>query len=225
MSKRFVAAVFVSASLLVAGCDDDDPTGSRVLAEIRAANAAASPPSIDVLADVPPVVLLGDIAFNSASEDCERVPQGDLVFTVRAHGGTSDLATTTQTLAGETRYTLLFLPNNAVHFLVDDAEEPPANVARLRFINAAGVSVDIYVTESNASLFATTPRVAGLSSTAPTAWVDVPTSNNRVRFTPNTFERVLLDIPSFDFGDRIVTLVLTRNAAGALTFLTIEPCS
>ncbi|HJU90245.1 MAG TPA: DUF4397 domain-containing protein [Gemmatimonadaceae bacterium] len=224
MPRRLVATLLASASLLLAACDDDDPTSSRVLAEIRGANASAATPTIDVLADVPPVVILGDIAFNSSSGDCARVPQGDLVFTVRAHGGTADLATTTQTLVGETRYTLLFLPNNAVHFLLDDAENPAANVARLRFINAAGVNVDVYVTEPNASLFATTPRAAALTAT-PTTWIDVPTSNNHIRFTPNTSERVLLDIPSFDFGDRIVTVVLTRTAAGALSHLAVEPCS
>jgi hypothetical protein len=224
MSKRCVA-VMLAASLLVAACDDDDPTGLSDRALIRGVNAAASTPSMDIFADVPPVVLLGDIAFNSASEDCEAVPEGDLALEVRATGGSNALASLTHAFVAGTSHQLVFFPNLTARLIEDDAEEPPDDVARLRFINATGTTFDVYASPPGTDAWAPQATLSNVINASASAFIDVPIENNRIRITPNTLERLLLDIPALDIpSDRILTVVITRNAAGAYGFTTTEPC-
>jgi hypothetical protein len=194
MSKRCVA-VMLAASLLVAACDDDDPTGLSDRALIRGVNAAASTPSMD------------------------------LALEVRATGGSNALASLTHAFVAGTSHQLVFFPNLTARLIEDDAEEPPDDVARLRFINATGTTFDVYASPPGTDAWAPQATLSNVINASASAFIDVPIENNRIRITPNTLERLLLDIPALDIpSDRILTVVITRNAAGTYGFTTTEPC-
>ena len=219
MSKRFVAAAFVAASALLLACDDN-PTGPSDRARLRAVNAAPATPSIDLFADVPPVPLIEDIAFNTTSE-CQQVPEGDLALEVRASGGSTALASVTQSMVAGTSYQDIFLPGQNITVISGDTTPPANGAARLHVINATETAVDVYATPPGDTTWAPAPTLDSVTTTTAV----IPLTSNHLRLTPHTLERVLLDIPALDIPEeRILTVVFTRSAAGVYGFTTAESC-
>lgn len=222
MTKRGFYALLLPLALAAGACDDEDTTGIESQAQVRVVHASANAPNVDVLVNND-VVLTG-VPYTQFS-DYLAIDAGAQRFRVRATGTTTTVIDVTPTLNANASYTVLAIgPVSAIEplLLQDDRTAPSAGNAKVRIVHAAPAagSVDIYVTDPNASLATATATLSNVGFRAASGYLTVPAGTYRVRVTPaGDRNTVALDIPAVTLtSGQIVTAVAAENAGGGAPF-------
>ena len=226
MRFRLATLLLSGSALVLAACDDDDddgPTQPTQTAQIRVVNASGA--SVDVLSGTTSVTTA--LAANTGSTSCFTVPAGSsTTLAFRAAGGTTNLATVTQTLTANQRYTLVLTGTGATStatLLADATTDPTTGNNAIRFVNATATAGDVHVTTPTGTL-GTATAAALAAGAATTTFITVPTANTRVRLfnagTTTGTPRVDFTLPTLT-GNRVATVVLANP--GTATFV-VTPC-
>lgn len=231
MAGRRMLAIALAVALLIAcGGGDDDDKG-RGTAQLRLINATADVNAIDLTVD-------GESSdearpFTAVARDgqSEFVNLGSDTYTLRGKraGEAATLALNASTLEAGKHYTALVYGRDGdyrAYAAVEDQVEPTPGKAMLRVFNAApdAGSVDVYLTEGNASLDNATPTVAGADAARLSSYSPLDRGTWRLRITGRGDPRDLrLDVAAFELADKArTTLVLQPGVGGVLVHALIS---
>ncbi len=153
-----------------------------------------------------------------------NVDKGSVTLNLKATGSGGVVATSTQTIDTDKRYTLAAYVSGGTlktTFLSDDEGAPSANAAKFRVLNASATeagNVDVYLTVGTcaalpSSAAPTAAAVSGLST-----YNEVSVATYRVCVTAAGDKTDLrLDVASISLANQqVATLVLTRSIGGVL---------
>lgn len=219
-TRRLALLATLSSGLWLAACGGNSDGGGS--ATVRALNLTADIPSIDLYtSDTKQFSALATDALSSNI----TLDANTYTLNVKRAGDGSTLRTGSYALAKNQHYTAVIwgretalnlstLPEDEDTSAIDSAN------ARLRFFNATTDtgSVDIYLTESTASLGDSLATQSALTSGTLGGFRDVTAKTYRLRVTgagdPNDLR---LDVPSVVLASKTYnTLVLTAGASGVL---------
>ena len=241
MTTRPIAiATALAALCLTSACGDDDDgplgnIGTQQFATVRVVNLAPETASLALFAGTSSVV--SDVGFGTTGS-CVQVPIGRSL-SARATGSSTQLASiSTPGLSRDARYTVIVHGSgtSTQMTLLSDADTPTPAVGSqaVRFFNATGSAIDIFVTEPDAAL-GPTPDVANLAAgqatTGASAFTTLPVNSTFVRAfdVGSTLEpRVEFTInPGSLSSARTGTVVLSEETliGGANATLVVTPCS
>jgi hypothetical protein len=190
-SMTKLLAAWLTAAVLLAGCDNDDdvaqPPVSTTPAKLRVIHASADAPNVNVLAGTS--TLVSNLAFKAASPFQDVAPG---VATVRVNG---ILPGSTPTVIGPVNlplesniaYSVLAIGDVAAiaPLVIPETITPvPAGSARARVVHAAADApqVDVYVTAPTA-LLAQSVHLARLAFGEQSGQATVPAGDYRIRVT------------------------------------------
>lgn len=198
------------------GCMSDAPTGQGPSAHIRVVQAVPNAPAVDLVVDDAPPVVSG-LNFRSAT-GFVRIEAG----TRRIRLTSSAPATTVldESVFFEFPRALTVIATGMVGgvegvIAPDTAPVPlPGDIA-LRVIQASpsAGTVDVYVTDENASLTTAVPVLSNLVFRGNSAYFTFPTGRYRVRLTTAGTKNVVYDLTQV-YVERSMRTVVTFDATG-----------
>jgi len=229
MRARLIAAILLSSAVGLAGCSSDNVLGLGVAggdgngtgtATVRVANATDA--SIDVARGNGAVGAGNASLIFGAASACIATDAASPDVVVRAAGSLASLASlTTPLLAGRSYTVVAYTDALTATQLVSVANDftPASGQAGLVVVNTTlGVSYDVFVTTSGASLAGATPAVANVGPGLASAFVNVDaTSPQQVRIAQSGTVVADLDLGRVAFvSGRNTTLVIAQPVGQSL---------
>jgi Domain of unknown function (DUF4397) len=224
---RWLAAACATIVLAACGGSDDDDGGN---ASMRVINATADVEQIDLTTEGldDDNDNSGETAFATAvaldgQTDYASIGDGNWRVRMKRAGNSSSLALGSAAIGGGERYTLFAYGREGDYRLyaaLDDEDEPSSGKSKVRVFNAAADagSVDVYLTESNASLDDTLATASNVAGATLGFYNTVDRGTYRLRVTAgNDKDDVRLDVEGLELADLSrVTIVLQPGPGGVL---------
>jgi Domain of unknown function (DUF4397) len=225
-ARFFVAAC---AIVLVSACggssDDDSGNGS-----LRVVNATADVDSIDLTIegldddnDDDGETRFAEAVARDGQSEYAPIGDGNWRVRLKRAGASSSLALNSAAIDNDERYTLFAYGREGDYRVVaalDDEDEPSAGKSKVRVFNAAADagSVDVYLTETNASLDDTIPTASNVAGATLGFYSEIDRGTYRLRVTAlNDKDDVRLDVEGLALDDLSrVTIVLQPGPGGVL---------
>lgn len=212
------AAVCVLPLLHACGGNADDEESFS--GAVRLVNATDGSVAFDLYADDDKIT--NSVAVDTAS-GYTKLDEDSYAFKLKAAGSSTTSLSTTQSIREDLRNTLLAYTTRQTlkaTWLDDEEDEPSSGSAKLRVFNASteAGTVDVYVTDSNASLDDSAATTSALAGEKLSAYSELSSGSYRVRVIGSGDTADLrLDIPAITLTDQqIATLVLTSTPGGVL---------
>jgi hypothetical protein len=224
---RWLAAACATIVLAACGGSDNDDGGN---ASMRVINATADVAQIDLTTEGldDDNDNSGETAFATAvaldgQTDYASIGDGNWRVRMKRAGNSSSLALGSAAIGGGERYTLFAHGREGDYRLyaaLDDEDEPSSGKSKVRVFNAAADagSVDVYLTESNASLDDTLATASNVAGATLGFYNTVDRGTYRLRVTAgNDKDDVRLDVEGLELADLSrVTIVLQPGPGGVL---------
>jgi hypothetical protein len=185
--RTFLLTLLTAGLMAACGGGDDDDGNARVRFINATADAAALDLTIEDIDDDSERVLFTAIERDLQS-DYSEVDGASYRLRLKRAGAGSSLAVGSGTFDGDERYTVFAYGREGdyrVFSALDDEDEPDGGKAKLRVFNAApdAGAVDVYVTESDASLDDTVPTVANVGGATLGFYNTIDRGTYRLRVT------------------------------------------
>jgi Domain of unknown function (DUF4397) len=219
-------SVFLAASL-VAGCGGGDDDKNADTPKLRLINATADAASVDLTMEDTSANngerrVASGVARDGLS-DYADISAASYRLRLKRAGASSSLAVGSATVEAAKQYTTFAYGREGDYRLyaaLDDESSPSAGKSKLRFFNGApdAGSVDVYLTEPDASLADAVPTVSNLAGATMGFFNILDRGTYRLRVTGvNDKEDIRLDVPAFALteGNR-TTVVLQPGSGGVL---------
>lgn len=244
--KLHIGAALLATSVLLVACDDDDDTtgtnNNNQTAQVRVVNASSASGGTDVYIGNATAAATSNVAAGTMGGSCFAVPAGNQTLNFRANGGgTTNLATTSafNFQAGQ-QYTVVLTGNGTTAgsrsaTVLSDNGVTSATTGNngLRFFNATGSAMDVYVTAPGGALG--TASTSGLGNNTASSggtlgggFSSFATGNTQIRtFTAGS---ATTGTPAVNFtlpaltGNRMGTVVLTGGTGATQAFVS-TPCT
>jgi hypothetical protein len=196
------------------GCHSSSSNNNPPLpSAVRLVNAAASYPSLDLIASGS--ALASAVAYGSAS-DYASLGSASYTFLVNASGPGTTLARTTLPLSAGVDYTLVAYTSGQqlqVAAIIDNAAAPASGDGKIQVLDFSpdAGNVSAYMTGAGGTL-------SGASTLATTGYSEITAGNYHVWITGAGNQADLrLDLPSIVISDQqVLTLMLTGTTGGVL---------
>jgi len=225
--RLFSIAVLSVAVAACGGGDDDDGNGS-----LRVINATADVDSIDVTVegldddndDDGEKRFAAAVARDGQSEYA-TIGDGNWRLRLKRAGASSSLALSSAAITKDERYTVFAYGREGDYriyaaFDGDEEDEPASGKAKIRVFNAAADagSVDVYVTESSASLDDTIATASGVAGATMGFYTTIDSGTFRLRVTGIKDKAdIRLDVEGLVLPSKgRVTIVLQPGPGGVL---------
>jgi hypothetical protein len=224
-AARTFLLMLLTVGLLAAcgGGDDDDDGNARVRFVNATADAASLDLTIEDIDDDDSERVLFTAIERDLQSDYSEVGDASYRLRLKRSGASSSLAVGSGTFDGDERYTVFAYGREGdyrVFSALDDEDEPDGGKAKVRVFNAApdAGALDVYVTESGASLDDTVATVANVGGATLGFYNTIDRGTYRVRVTGvNDKDDVRLDVDGIELADRArVTFVLQPGPGGVL---------
>jgi Domain of unknown function (DUF4397) len=225
--RVFFLAVFAVVVAACGGSGDDNGNGS-----LRVVNATADVTSIDVTVegldddnDDEGEKRFAAAVAKDGQSDYASIGDGNWRIRMKRDGASSSLALSSVAVTKDERYTVFAYGREGDYRLYaafddDEEDEPASGKAKVRVFNAAADagSVDVYVTESSASLDDTIPTLSGVAGATMGFYTTVDRGTFRLRVTGiNDKTDTRLDVEGLVLPDKgRVTIVLQPGPGGVL---------
>lgn len=225
-ARFFVAACAIMLATACGGSDDDDGDNGS----LRVVNATADVDSIDLTIegvdddnDDEEERRFAEAVARDGQTDYVAIGDGNWRVRLKRAGASSSLALNSAAISSDERYTLFAYGREGDYRLyaaIDDEDEPSSGKAKVRVFNAAADagSVDVYLTESNASLDDTIPTASNVAGATLGFYSTVDRGTYRLRVTAiNDKDDVRLDVEGLELANLSrVTIVLQPGPGGVL---------
>lgn len=200
---------------LLGACAGDPPTADGPSSHLRFVQAVPNAPAVDLLVDATPRA--ASLGYGAATGFL-RVEAGNRRVQVRQSGTSTMLMDLTMPVEFPRAYTVISsgLLNDVQPIVAPDtASIPLSGEIKLRVLQMApsGGTVDVYVTDPNASLVGATPVFEDLPFRGNTEYLVLPVGNLRIRVTTAGTTTTLVDLTRL-FGERVMRTVVMTDAAG-----------
>jgi hypothetical protein len=177
--------------------------------------AVPNAPAVDLLVDSTPRA--ASLGFG-AETGFLRIEAGNRRVQVRQSGTSTMLMDLTMPVEFPRAYTVISsgLLNDVQPIIAPDtASIPLTGEIKLRVLQMAPSvgTVDVYVTDPNASLIGATPLFEDLPFRGNTEYLVLPVGNLRIRVTTAGTTNTLVDLTRL-FGERVMRTVVVTDAAG-----------
>lgn len=211
------AAVCILPLLHACGGAEDEASFSGAA---RLVNATDGSVALDLYVD--DTKIASSVAVDSVGSYVE-LEEGSYAFKLKAAGSSTTSDNTAHSISEDLRNTLLAYTTGQVlktAWLDDNEDAPSSGTAKLRVFNASteAGAVDVYVTDSGATLDGSAATTTNLASEKLSAYNEIGSGSYRVRVIGTGAKTDLrLDIPAITLADQqIATLVLTSTPGGVL---------
>lgn len=216
VAARVAAVVLLVGLVGLGACMTDPPTGQGASANIRVVQAVPNAPIVDLVVDDAAPLVTG-LNFRSAT-GFVRVQSGTRRIRLMSSAPVTTLLDDSVFFEFPRALTVIstgMVGGVEAVIAPDTAPLPiPGDIA-LRVIQAspAAGTVDVYITDANASIAAATPQLANLVFRGNSAYFSLPTGRYRVRLTIAGTKTVLYDITQV-YPERSMRTVVTFDATG-----------
>lgn len=187
---------------------------------VRLVNAADGYDSLDLYADD---TELASAVTSYGASSYRGLGSGTYSFKLKRAGSSTTAGSASRTVSGGNSYTLIaYTASDSLRsvLLTESEKAPSAGAAKLRVYNGAveAGALDIYVTDPSATLDASSPTAASISTERVSGFSEISAGTYRVRITGAGDKSDLrLDLPSVTLTDQqITTLVVTSSTGGVL---------
>ncbi len=212
--KRLIMLALLSAMVVIlAGCNDDDPT-----AQVRVVHASPDAPNVDVL--VNNNVELSDVPFKGVSRYLSVDLGDDPNFKINAAGTSTTVISNTLRLEEGKQYTLLAantLSNIEPLLLSDETLSPASGSFKVRILHASPSApvVDVYVTASGDDIATISPTLSDVSFKDYSDYLEIPAGDYRVRVTGAGSKTPVYDSGTVALGAGVTyTIVAVTTTTG-----------
>lgn len=213
---RHFFLAFIALSFLAAcgGNDDDNSTTVRLLnATVGIGTLSLYTGDDKRTADVQADAVSGYVGFDGGTYDAK----------LKLSGSSSSLLTKSVSLVSGNHYTAVAWGRDdgvKLALLTDDEDDPTSGSAKIRVFNAASDagSLDMYISDSSASLDGLSANAAGTAAGALSSYAEVGKGTYRLRLTAASEKGDLrLDVASVTLNDQDrVTVVVEPTSGGVL---------
>lgn len=219
MNKRHLLGLVAALPLAwLSACGGGDDGND---AQMRLVNASSAYASLDLLVDDDTAA--SAVTFGTGS-GYTGVKAGDDIETVlTATGSGTELLNQVRTLESGEKYSLVaygWEGDLKTVVMTDDEDEADSGKTKVSVFNTSGDAgeLDVYLTEADALLSASTPIVAGVDPGVRSGFTSVTSQSYRLRVTgAGDKEDLRLDIPNVTLNSTdVLTLVLTPGTGGVL---------
>ncbi len=207
-SVRSALAIFTVVATGAAACSDS--TSPPATAQIRFLHAAMGVEAVDFRVD--DVDMLAGVEFADDVSEYGSVPAGSREVAAHLAGEDDDLVRPTKELAAGARYTAVLIngvDSQLLEIYSDTNTAAAEGKTRLRIIGTSQHTglLDLYVTDADAELGDAEPAIAELEMHAASKYVEVPSGEQRIRFTEAGTKTVVFDAGSIELPDEGVRTV------------------
>jgi hypothetical protein len=230
--KRYTGLLL--AVLLLGGCDFGSG-GSGDQADIRLLNVSPGYDSLDLYTnnndddDDSDSKKIEAVSYNTVSSYAE-VDSDTYTIKFKRNGVTSTLATlSSEKLTDDTHGTYVAYGSTG-HFaalkIAEDVSEPDSNLTKLSVLNTAEAgSLDVYLTDSSASLEDASPQFGTVAAGSAAAMTTIDSGTYRLRVTgAGDTSDLRLDVPEVTFSSKqVASLILTATSGGVLVNALVLP--
>jgi Domain of unknown function (DUF4397) len=219
-TRRFALVALLALPFVLAGCKvntiNSFPTKP---AHVRVVNVVEGSTTIDVTADG--ASTYPGVAFETSSAFVD-LDNKNTTFTATLTGASSQLISTSFSLAGDQGYTLIVFGTTTAPQLVllpDATTEPGSGRTQLRVSNnGIGIgTVDVYITPPGLAIDQIGPNLAGIGYTGATTYLQFSPGTYEVRITGSGTKVVFYDSGPITLSDNTATdLIAYVRGSGTL---------